>query len=200
MPFSAPASSTSTLHPVLAGRWSPRGLDAHHQVGAADLETLLQAARWAPSANNSQPWRFLVATRGSGPFQQLLDALAPGNQLWAHAAGALVLAAAETVDAAGAPHRWAEYDTGQAVAALSLQAHALGLHVRQMGGFDAERVRGYFGLHDTLAPLVVVAVGRHDPDASLPQALAERETAPRSRQSLDALLLAPFPEAGTRAA
>lgn len=200
MSFPAPATPSAALHPVLAARWSPRGFDANHEVGAEELETILEAARWAPSANNTQPWRFLVTARGDAAFAQLLQTLAPGNQVWAHAAGALILAAAETVDATGAQRRWAEYDTGQAVAALSVQAQALGLHVHQMGGFDPVRVRDSFELPDSLTPLVVVAVGRHDPDASLPQQLAERETAPRTRQPLDTLLLAPFPEADERVA
>jgi nitroreductase len=102
---------------------------------------LLEAARWAPSANNNQPWRFLVGHRGDDVFGSLLAVLAPGNRSWAHAASALILVAAQTVDGTGRPRPWALFDTGQAVAALSVQAEADGLSVHQMGGFDADAAR-----------------------------------------------------------
>lgn len=189
---SAKSASTSTpLHPLLAQRWSPRGFDTEFALDDADLLAILEAARWAPSASNSQPWRFLAARRGEEAFQGLLDTLAPGNQAWAHAAAALILVAAESVDETGHRRPWAQYDTGQAVAALSVQAEANGLHVHQMGGFDADRVRVEFDLGAALQPLVVVAVGRHDPHAQLPEPLAAREVAPRTREPLEALLLSP---------
>lgn len=192
MPSTKPAETSAPLHPLLAERWSPRGFDAAHVLDDGDLLPLLEAARWAPSASNSQPWRFLVARRGEHAFDQVLEALAPGNRAWAHAAGALVLVSAQTVDDAGQARPWATYDTGQAVAALSVQAEAGGLHVHQMGGFDAERARAEFGLDAAIRPLVVVAIGRHDPHAELPEPFASREVAPRTRQPLEALLLSPL--------
>src|SRR4051794_13397177 len=85
------------LHPLLADRWSPRAWDPGHVLDDASLEALLEAARWAPSAANSQPWRLGVARRGEPAFDALGATLAPGNQRWALAAAALVLLAAETV-------------------------------------------------------------------------------------------------------
>jgi nitroreductase len=189
-----PASTTAPLHPLLAERWSPRGFDPAHAPAEHEIVALLEAARWAPSANNSQPWRFLVATRDDEAFGPLLETLAPGNRAWAHAAGALILVAAQGTDDSGQRRRWAQYDTGQAVAALSLQAEAQGLRVHQMGGFNAQRTRTEFDLDESLELLVVVAVGRHDPDAHLPEQLAARETAPRSREPLGSLLLRPLAE------
>lgn len=183
------ASTTAHVHPLLTTRWSPRGFDRDHTLDDQRLAALLEAARWAPSANNSQPWRFLVTRRGEESFDTLADTLTPGNRSWAPAASALVLVAAETTDETARPRPWALYDTGQAVAALSVQAEAEGLSVHQLGGFDAEAARHRFELDDTLTPVVVVAVGRHDPGAPLPEPLAAREQAPRTREPLSALLL-----------
>jgi nitroreductase len=158
-------------------------------VSEAALTALLEAARWAPSAANTQPWRFLVTRRGDRDFAQLVDLLAAGNQVWARHASALVLVAAEIADETGAARSHAFYDTGQAVAGLVAQAQAEGLATHQMGGFDAAGAVEAFALPANLAPVVVVAVGRHDVEAVLPEPLAAREIAPRARRPLDELLL-----------
>jgi nitroreductase len=183
------ASTTVPVHPLLAERWSPRGFDQAHEIGDDSLTALLEAARWAPSAGNSQPWRFLVTRRGDEAHGRLFAALAPGNQAWAGAASALVLVAARTVGDDGQPQPWALYDTGQAVAALVTQAQADGLAVHQMGGFDTAAVRAGFGLGDSLTPVVIVAIGCPDHAARLPEPLAARETAPRIRRPVSDLLL-----------
>ena len=120
------ATSQVPLHPLLSQRWSPRGFDTQHAVTEDALTALLETARWAPSANNSQPWRFVVARRGDQDFATLVDLLAGGNQVWAQHASALVLVLAETADGQGAPRSHALYDTGQAVAQLVAQAQAEG--------------------------------------------------------------------------
>lgn len=183
------ATTMVPLHPLLAERWSPRAFDATHELGDAQVTALLEAARWAPSANNTQPWRFLVARRGDDAFARLFDILAPGNQLWADSASALILVAAQTADESGQPQPWALYDTGQAVASLVAQAQAEDLSTHQMGGFDQSRAAAAFGLPAHTVPVVVVAVGSHDAAASLPEPLAAREAAPRTRVPLDELRL-----------
>jgi nitroreductase len=183
------ATTRVPVHPLLAGRWSPRGFDARHELTDEQVTALLEAARWAPSANNTQPWRFLVARRGDAAFTDLAGLLAPGNQPWATAAAALVLVAAETVDESGRSRPWALYDTGQAVGHLVVQAAAEGLDAHQLGGFDAAGVAERFGLPAGVQPVVVVAVGRHDPEAPLAPVLAERERAPRRRREVEELLL-----------
>ncbi len=183
------ADTTAELHPLLAERWSPRGFDPTHSLDDEQLTALLEAARWAPSANNSQPWRFLAGRRGDAEFDRLAELLLPGNQSWAPTASALILVAARTVNDTGRVLPWAMYDTGQAIAALTVQASADGLFVHQMGGFDADAASLRFDLGDTLTPVVMVAVGQHDPQAPLAEPLATRERAPRSRETLDALLL-----------
>src|SRR5690349_22455684 len=193
------ASTTVPVHPLLAERWSPRGFDRTHEIGDEALSALLEAARWAPSAGNSQPWRFLVTRRGEPAHDRLYAALAPGNQAWAGAASALILVAARTTGDDGRPQPWAMYDTGQAVAALVTQAQADGLSVHQMGGFDTGAVRAELGLGENLTPVVVLAVGRHDSEAGLPEPLAAREAAPRTRHPLGDLLL-PAPAARPLAA
>src|SRR5581483_6605899 len=183
------ATTTVLVHPLLAERWSPRGFDQVHELADDRLTALLEAARWAPSAANSQPWRFGVARRGEEAHARLFAALARGNQAWAGAASALVLVAARTADGDGRPQPWALYDTGQAVAALVTQAQADGLAVHQMGGFDTEAVRTAFGLDEALTPVVVLAVGLQAGPAGLPEHLASREAAPRTRHPLAGLLL-----------
>src|ERR1700757_3479029 len=163
------ASTTVPVHPLLAEQWSARGFDRAHEIGDEALSALLEAARWAPSAQNSQPWRFLVTRRGEPAHDRLYAALAPGNQAWAGAASALILVAARTAGDDGRPQPWALYDTGQAVAALVTQAQADGLAVHQMGGFDTATVRADFRLDSTLTPIVILAIGRRDGTAELPE-------------------------------
>ena len=194
------ASTVVPVHPLLAERWSPRGFDRSHDLDDVALTTLLEAAHWAPSAQNSQPWRFLVTRRGEESHSRLFAALAPGNRAWAGTASALVLVAARTVGDDGGPQPWALYDTGQAVAALVTQAQADGLAAHQMGGFDSVAVCAEFGLGDTLTPVVVLAIGRRDGTAELPEPLAARETAPRTRRPVSDLLLPARTEPGLAAA
>ena len=193
MTVSKTAATAVPLHPLLAERWSPRGLDAAHELTEQQLTALLEAARWSPSATNTQPWRFAVARRGTRTFDAVRDALSRGNQSWTHAASALIVVAAETTGPDGAPRPWAVYDTGQAVAHLSVQAQHEGLALHQIGGFDRDRVAALLSLPDQVQPLVVLALGRQHAGAELPENLAAREVAPRERLPLDALLL-PLPE------
>jgi nitroreductase len=183
------AITTVPVHPLLAERWSPRGFDRTHEIDDDNLTALLEAARWAPSAANSQPWRFLVTRRGDEAHARLFAALAPGNQTWAGTASTLVLVAARTAAEDGKPQPFALYDTGQAVAALVTQAQADGLSVHQMGGFDTAAVRAEFSLDDSITPVVVLAVGRRGSADELPEPLASRESAPRTRYQITDLLL-----------
>lgn len=182
------ATTAQPLHPLLHERWSPRAFDPAHQLTDDQLTGLLEAARWAPSASNTQPWRFAVTRRGTEAHARVLEALAPGNQTWAYAASVLIVAAAATTGPDGTERPWAVYDTGQAVAHLSVQAEHDGLAVHQMGGFDAGRVAG---LLDTpgLTPLVVLAVGSRTGADALPEPFASRETAPRDRVPVEDLLV-----------
>lgn len=177
-----------TEHPVLdvlAGRWSPRAFDAQNSIDEAKLATALEAARWSPSANNSQPWRFIVARRGTALHAQVVDALMGFNQAWAGNAAVLVVAIAETATPDGTPITHALYDLGQAVAHFSVQAHHDGLLVHQMSGFDPEVVREFADLEARFVPVTVFAVGEFGDVEALPEVLQQREVAPRVRRPID---------------
>lgn len=176
----------AALHPLLADRHSPRAFDATATVTPDQLGLLLDAARWAPSASNTQPWRFLVGRRGDRAFDALLAALAPTNREWARDAAALVLVAAEVADADGTPRPWAAYDAGQAAGHLTAQASACGLAVRQMGGFIPADLPA---LPDRVTPLVVMAVGLALAPHAIPAGHPAQRLGARVRRPLDELLL-----------
>ncbi len=183
-----PRRGSALLHPLLSERLSPRSFDPTHEVDDETLLTLLEAARWAPSSMNRQPWRFVVARRGTAAHDDLMAALNPGNRVWAGDASVLVVAIAERASS-GARQATADYDVGLSVAQLGVQAHALDLHTRQMGGFDHEALRRTLDLDSSLDPVVVVAIGRRDVAHRLPEHLRERETAQRTRRPLSDLVL-----------
>lgn len=182
------AETSTPIHPVLAERWSPRAYDPDIPLDEQKLTAALEAARWSASAANSQPWRFIVARRGSAAFDKIVAALMGFNTAWATSAGALIVGLAETVDADGNPRKWAHYDLGQAFAHLSVQAHHDGLHVHQMGGFVGDDLRSSFGFDERFEPVSVAAIGVAGDADTLPEPLRERELAPRTRIPLEELL------------
>jgi nitroreductase len=182
------AATTAPLHPLLAQRWSPRSFDDTHELTESQVTALLEAARWAPSAANSQPWRFAVALRGSADHDAVLDVLNGGNRVWAQAASALIVVATSSISPDGGALPWAAYDAGQAVAHLSVQAEHEGLVVHQMGGFDRDRLADLIGAAG-VAPLVVAAVGRRAEPTRLIEPFAGREIAARDRLPVEQLLL-----------
>jgi nitroreductase len=189
MTGSATELAPATIHRLLAERWSPRSYDTAHELSADVTARILEAARWAPSASNSQPWRFLVANRGTPEHTALLGTLVEFNQVWAQNASALILIATLNSTDDGKPLRWSTYDAGQAAAHLSVQAHEEGLWTHQMAGFDPDKVRSAFALPAEITPLVVLAIGDRAHADLLPQHLAEREVAPRVRRPIDELLI-----------
>jgi len=178
------APSDFPLSPAIATRWSPRSFlpDA---VPEAELGRVLEAARWASSAYNEQPWQYLVTRKDVEPeaHAKLLACLVPFNQGWAMGAPVLMLACARTTSAGnGKPNRWAEYDTGQASSAMAIEAAALGLQLHQMAGFDAAAARAAFAIPADVEPLAAMVLGRPGPADALPEKLAEREVAARARK------------------
>ncbi|MFF1879451.1 nitroreductase family protein [Leifsonia sp. NPDC058230] len=183
------ADTSARLLPVLAERWSPRAFDPTASVDEEKLTAALEAARWSPSAGNTQPWRFIVARRGGAAFAAIEQNLVGFNAAWAGSASVLIVALAEVIDSDGNARRWATYDLGQAIAHLSIQAHHDGLHVHQMGGFVVEGLRSAFDIDDRFLPVSITALGTlGDPDA-LPEVLRARELAPRTRTALDDLVV-----------
>ena len=180
-----PAPVDPPVHDFIRQRWSPRAF-ADRDVEPEALRSLLEAAQWAPSAFNEQPWAFLVATRGEPEeFDRLLGCLVPGNQTWAKGAPVLMLTAAKLAfDRNGKPNRHARHDLGLAVAQLTLQATSLGLGVHQMAGIDGDKARETYRIPDGWEPVTAVAVGHFGDPESLPEGLRERELGPRSRKPL----------------
>ena len=181
------ADVTYPVHELIAERWSPRAF-ADATVDSEVIGSLLEAARWAPSCFNAQPWRFVVVTRDDeAGFERLACCLVDGN-VWAKQAPVLILSVAQrSFEHNGKPNRWAQHDVGLAVENLVLQAQAMGLGVHQMAGFDADKARELFAIPDDFEPIAVAAVGYPGEADSLPEELAQRERAPRERKSLSAI-------------
>ncbi len=180
-----PGAARPSLLDLLACRRSPYAFSPQ-PVEPEELRQLFEAARWAPSSYNEQPWNFVVVTRNDPEgFKRMLSILVEANQQWAHNAPVLALAVARLNFAQdGRPNRHALYDLGQAVAHLTVQAAALGLAVHQMGGFDVEQARQSFHLPAGHEPVAVIAIGYPGDPTALPEALRRREMAPRSRRPL----------------
>ncbi len=174
---------------VIRRRWSPRAFDPHRDVSRADLRRLFEAARWAPSSFNEQPWRFVVADRRRSreAFEALHASLVPANQQWAGVAPVLALVAVRTTHERGDAvnsHAW--YDAGQAVAFLALQATASGLAIRQVQGFDRDRARTACHVPEPFEPALVMAIGyAGDPDALTVDRYRDAERAARQRHAIE---------------
>ena len=180
-----PADTQYPIHDLLRQRWSPRAFD-DRPIEQEKLRSLFEAARWAPSSNNEQPWRFIVANRDyETEWNRLLACLVEGNRKWAYRAPVLILSAASlNFEDDAKPNRHAFHDTGMAVENLVLQATALGLAAHQMAGFDVEKARADLQIPLGYEPVAMIAVGYPGDPASLPDRLRERELRARSRQPI----------------
>ncbi|MCZ4500410.1 MAG: tdsD [Marmoricola sp.] len=178
------------LHTLLRDRWSTRVFDPAHEISEDELASLLEAARWSPSAGNSQPWAFLTTLRGDEGHRQLVASLSRGNTGWVPSASAVLVSlhrVGDDEDPSLTFSDYAAYDLGQAVALLTVQAQAMGLHVHQFAGFDHDAVTAAFGVPSAWKVTTGIAVGRYDASlvASLDEGLRERESAPRVRKEFD---------------
>ena len=176
--------------PVIAGRWSARSF-ADREVSPADLAKVFEAARWAASAYNDQPWRFLVGRRGSSTYKKIFSTLGGFNRDWAGVAPVLILGAASaTFSHNGSANAYALYDLGAAAAALTLQASALGLRSHSMAGFDHAAARQLFQIPDDYHLGAVIALGyQGEPSALVQENLIALETTPRTRKPLSEFVL-----------
>lgn len=175
----------TALNPLFLHRWSPRAFDGS-VMSAEDLRTIFDAARWAPSSFNYQPWRFLYATRDDAAnWSRFVDLLMPFNALWAKEASALVFIVSETtMGAPDKPSHSHSFDTGAAWAGMALQAHLLGYHTHGMAGIEMDKTRTELGVPDGFRIEAAIAIGRMGDPAALPEKLQEREV-PSGRKSLD---------------
>ena len=181
--------------PVFHHRWSPRSF-ADREVSPETLAKVFEAARWAASSANEQPWRYLVGVRGSETHQKIFDSLVPGNKTWAGKAAVLILGYAYGKFSRGdKENRFALYDLGAATSYMTLQAAALGLTTHQMGGYDQEKARAAFEIPAEYVLGSVIALGYQDePEALGDKELIEREVGPRHRKALSEFVFSAWGE------
>ena len=184
------ATTDHAIHPLLAERWSPCAFDPR-LVEPEKLGSLFEAARWAASCFNSQPWSFLMATADGDRegFERLAACLIPANAAWAAKAPVLALSVAQlNFERNGEPNRHAQHDVGLAVGNLVIQAQSVGLAAHQMAGFDAGRARSELEIPDGYEPMAMIAIGYPVSADDVPTELAEREAAPRERKALESMV------------
>jgi nitroreductase len=172
------------VHALLAERRSILAF-ASTPIESETMASLMEAARWAPSSMNEQPWSFLVATKAKPDFDRMLACLVEFNVQWAQHAPVLLLSTARlTFELTGELNRHAFHDVGQAIANLTLQAMVSGLVVHQIAGFDVEKARREFSIPQDHEPVAVAAIGYPGSSASLPEKLRKRDASPRKRKPL----------------
>lgn len=184
-----PADTAHPIHDLLRRRWSPRAF-SERPVEAEKLASLFEAARWAPSSFNAQPWRFFVATKDDpAAFARLLACLRPQNVRWAQRAPVLSISVAQ-LDFAGdrGPNRHALHDVGLATENLVIQAVALGLVAHQMAGFLPDKARATLGIPEGYEAVTALAVGYPGDPEDLPPEIKTREHQPRERNPLSAFV------------
>src|SRR3954471_15180331 len=179
------AATDHPVHDLIAERWSPYAF-ADRPVPRETLLSLFEAARWAASSYNEQPWSYLVATRDKpAEFAKLLSCLVEGNQAWAKAAPVLALGCTSLLFArTGKPTAAAVRDLGIASATLTVEATARGLYVHQMIGIEPDRARAEYHIPDGVQPVTGLAIGYAADPSTLPENLRPRDLAPRTRKPL----------------
>jgi nitroreductase len=190
------APAVDGVLPLFHERWSPRSF-TEREVTPSLLAKVFEAARWAASSYNEQPWRFLVGRKGDSAYQKIFESLGEYNQKWAKTAPVLILGAARTkFSHNGADNRVALYDLGAAASYMTLQAAALGLATHQMAGFDPEKAKKLFGIPEEYIMGAAIALGYQGEPAALgDETLIEREIAARARKPLTEFVFKEWGEA-----
>jgi nitroreductase len=184
-----PAETSSPIHDLIRHRWSPRAFESR-AVEPEKLHSLFEAARWAASSYNAQPWYYIVATKADAEnYKKILDCFVEFNQGWAKGAPVLALSVAGLkFEHNGTPNNHAFHDVGQASAYLALEAANLGLQIHQMAGILPDKARQIFSIPEGYQAVAGIAIGYPGDPASLPDKLREQEQAPRSRKPLDSFV------------
>jgi nitroreductase len=183
-----PAETSAPIHDLIRHRWSPRAFDPR-PVEPEKLRGLFEAARWAASSYNAQPWYFIVGTIDDPEnYNRILETFIEFNQGWAKQAPVLALSVAKLTFDNGKPNRHAFHDVGQAAANLSIQAEALGLSVHQMAGIDPEKARKLFHIPADYEAVAGMAVGYAGDPSMLSDEMHKRELVPRQRKPLDSFV------------
>ncbi|MGB5594777.1 MAG: nitroreductase family protein [Crocosphaera sp.] len=180
-----PAQTEYPIHELIKQRWSPLAFNTR-PIEPEKIGSLLEAARWAASCFNDQPWFFIVATQdNTKEYEKLFSCLVEANQKWAKDAPLLMLSVARlSFQQNNKPNRHALHDVGLAMGNLTLQAQSLGLFLHQMGGFDADKARTLYNIPEDYEPVAAIAVGYPGNVNQLDADLQQRELSPRSRKPL----------------
>ncbi|HEX7720518.1 MAG TPA: nitroreductase family protein [Pyrinomonadaceae bacterium] len=173
------------IEEILRRRWSPRAF-SDRNVEAEKLLSLFEAARWAPSSFNEQPWSFILATKETpAEHAQLVNCLVEKNQQWARLAPVLMVSVARlNFEKTGKPNRHAFHDVGLAMGNLLVEATALGLFVHQMAGFSVDKVREAYQVPEGFEPVAAIAIGYPAEPEVLLETFREQETGPRKRKPI----------------
>ena len=187
--MSKTAVTAVPILPVLAERWSPRSFNETYLLSSNEIISVLEAARWATTSNNSTPARFSVLVRGTELHTAVAPALASWNAAWGPTASALIVVSVSKVHQDGSPAVFAQYDAGLQVGNLVTQAQSLGLYTHQMAGLDKAAASAALDLHEDMEIITVIAIGKLDAADKLEGPLHEREIAPRTRVDLADIIL-----------
>jgi len=182
------AQTRVPINELLAKRWSPRAYDVNRTVSREQLAALLEAARWAPSCNGDEPWRYLIFDRKRDPegWQKAFDCLSENNRKWVKNVPVLLLSCGGSIfEHSGKPNRYGQHDTGAASVCLALQGASMGLAVHQMGGYDAQKARAAFNIPEEYTPMAMIAVGYQASPDVLDEETKAKELKPRSRKPLE---------------
>ena len=188
--MSNPRQPAHPVAPMFVNRWSPRALTGE-AITREQLHTVLEAARWAPSAFNYQPWRFIYALRDTAQWGPIFEGVKEGNRTWVKDGAALiVIASAKNAqfpgrDAPG-PNAWHAFDAGSAWISMALQAMHMGLVAHALAGFDPAKIRAATGLPEEFDINAVIVIGKQGDKSKLPEMLQARE-APNDRKPLSAI-------------
>lgn len=177
------------IHELISKRWSPVAFDSR-PVEYDKIHLLFEAAKWAPSANNNQPWRFIFATKDMPEYEVFLDLMSEMNRVWASTAPLLVMGLAQVVSTyKNRPNRLGYYEAGMAVSNLLLQATAMDLVVHQMAGYDYERAKEALVIPSRYEPTAIMAIGYKGDPSILPKEVASREKNERTRMQISEFLI-----------
>lgn len=179
-----PALNQYDIHPLIKRRWSPRSFE-DKPVENEKLQRVFEAARWAPSAYNMQPWSYIIGKKGTSSYDNIMNTLIEFNQSWTKFAPVLVLVIGKEIDAKDKPNDTFKYDTGQSVAYLTFQAMHEGLFMHQMSGFSKTKAIENFSIENNYQPIAVFALGYVSSPDQLPEKLQEMERSERSRKSFE---------------
>ncbi|MEE8160301.1 MAG: nitroreductase family protein [Acidobacteriota bacterium] len=182
------------IDPLFLNRWSPRAMSGE-EVSEQDLMILFEAARWAPSSYNNQPWRFLYARRNTDNWDLFFTLLGEGNQVWTKEAAVLVVVLSKkTLDHNGKPARTHSFDAGAAWENLALQGSQKGLVIHGMQGFDYDRARQVLNVPDDHQVEAMIAIGRPGKKEDLPERLREREVPSGRKEVAEIAFEGQFPQ------